>query len=134
MTGPARVTRSTPESACEWLLAFEHPSVLRNADLVDVLQMATRRATMRLIGVVDDDGRLVGVIPIRDLVEAVVARTIPEALMTEAVDIDSVAQFGHVDGSRTAADVMLIPAAVTADATIARGFPELSHPGARFLV
>ncbi len=129
MTERARVTRSTPVSACEGLLAFEPLAVPLDADVVEVLRLAAAQPTTRLIAVVDDEGRLAGVVPIRDLVEAVVARTIPEALMTSAVDVDSVAHFGHVVGSRTAADVMLEPAAVTQDATIARAFREMSHRG-----
>lgn len=127
MTGSPKVTRSTPVSACEGLLAFEPLSVARDADVIDVLRLAARQPTTRLIAVVDADRRLVGVLRIGDLVEAVVARTMPEALMTDAVDVESVVHFGQVVESHTAADVMEEPAAVAPDATIARAFREMSR-------
>jgi CBS domain-containing protein len=127
VTGPNRVTRSTPVSACEGLLAFEPLSVALDTDIVEVLRLAANQPTTRLIGVVDAEGRLVGMIPIRDLVEAVVARTITEALIPDALDAESVGHFGQVVGSHTAADVMIEPVAVTPDATITRALREIHH-------
>ncbi len=127
MTGRPRVTRSTPVEACEGLLAFEPLSVPLETDVVEVLRRAAGHPTTRLIGVVDGDGRLVGTIPIRDLVEAVVARTIPEALLADIEDVDDIAHFGVVVGSRTAGDVMKAPVTVTPQTSIAKAFRRMHH-------
>lgn len=127
MTGRPSVTRSTPVAACEGLLAFAPLTVPRDTDVVEVLRRAATMPTTRLIGVVDDDGRLVGIIPIRDLVESVVARLIPEALLIDVEDVDDIVHFGVVVESRTAADVMKPPVTVTPEMSIARAFRELHH-------
>jgi CBS domain-containing protein len=116
-----------PSLRLRGLLAFEPLSVTLDTDIVEVLRLAANQPTTRLIGVVDAEGHLVGMIPIRDLVEAVVARTIPEALIPDAVDVESVGHFGQVVGSHTAADVMIEPVAVTPDATITSALREIHH-------
>lgn len=129
MSEARRLTRSTPVSACEGLLAFEPLLVGLDTDVVEILRRAAVRPSTRLIGVIDDDRRLVGVLPIRDLVEAVVARVMPEALMTDVTDVEDLARFGHVVGSKTAVDVMQPPAAVVRSSTIARAFREMQRRG-----
>lgn len=129
MSEARRLSRSTPVSACEGLLAFEPLLVSLDTDVIEILRRAAVRPSTRLIGVIDDDRRLVGIIPIRDLVEAVVARVMPEALMTDVSDVEDLARFGHVVGSRAAVDVMQPSAAVLPTATIARAFREMQRRG-----
>jgi CBS domain-containing protein len=111
------------------LLAIEPLLVNQRDDLFDIMGRAARQPSTRLVGVVDDDGRLVGVIRIRDLVEDVLAHTIPEALMSDLVSVDDVARFGHQVESHTAADAMLPPAAVRADASIVAAFRRMLKDG-----
>jgi CBS domain-containing protein len=127
VTGRPRVTRSTPVALCAGLLAYEPITVAPETDVLEVLRLAAMKPTTRLIGVVDGDGKLVGLIPIRDLVEAVVARLIPEALLIDVEDVDDVVHFGVVVESRTAGDVMKPPATVTPEWSIARAFREIHH-------
>jgi CBS domain-containing protein len=120
-----RLSRSASVAECEGLLAFEPLLVPLEAGVDEVLRRAARPPTTRLIGVVDVDGKLVGVIPIRELVERVVSQAIPEALLVDTTDAAAVAHFGHVVHSRTAAEAMLPPAAVTLDATVVTAFREM---------
>jgi CBS domain-containing protein len=111
------------------LLAIEPLLVNVHDDLFAIMARAARQPSTRLIGVVDDDGRLVGVIRIRDLVEDVLAHTIPEALMSDLASVDDVARFGHQVETHTAADAMLPPAAVSSDASIVAAFRRMLKDG-----
>jgi CBS domain-containing protein len=86
------------------------------------MRRAAAQPATRLIGVVDDDGRLVGVLPILRLVETVVARVVPESLLTDIHDIADVARFGHAVEARTAAEAMVEPAAIAPEATVSEAF------------
>lgn len=122
MTGPIRLARQTTVAVCQTLLEIEPLVVGLDEDLLVVLRRAAAQPGTRMVGVVDDSGRLVGVFPILRLAESVVARVVPEALMADIADVADVARFGHAVEARTAADVMLEPASIRPDATIGEAF------------
>jgi CBS domain-containing protein len=122
VTGPIRLARQTPVAVCQALLAIEPLVVNRGEDLHTVLRRSAAQPATRLIAVVDDAGRLVGVMPILRLAESVVAHVVPEALLSDIADVADVARFGHAVEARTAADVMLEPASVTPEATLGEAF------------
>jgi CBS domain-containing protein len=120
-----RIARETPVSACVGVLAIE-PLLVRPADdLIDVLRRASAQPQTRVIGVVDDAGRLVGVLPILRLAEAVIARVTPAALMVDLDDVEDVARFGHAVGARTAGDAMLPPISTPPTATVGEAFRQM---------
>lgn len=125
----ARLDRTASVADCVQLLAIEPLLVHPDDDLLDVLRRAARQPSTRLIGVVDDEGVMVGVIRIRDLVEDVLANTIPEALMSDLTSVDDVARFGHQVESRTARDAMLPPAVVPPDASVVAAFRRMLRDG-----
>ena len=122
MTGQLRLDRQTTVAACQSLLAIEPLVALLDEDVKVVLRRSAAQPATRLIGVVDDAGRLVGVLPITRLAESVLARVVPEALLADIEDVADVARFGHAVEARTAADVMVAPAWVSPDATIGEAF------------
>lgn len=122
MSRSSRLARQTPVAVCQALLAIEPLLAKRSDDLLPLMRRAAAQPATRLIGVVDDDGRLVGVLPILRLVESVVARVVPEALLTSIVDIADVARFGHAVEARTAGEVMVEPALISPEATIGEAF------------
>jgi CBS domain-containing protein len=103
-------------------LSIEPLLVLPGDDVLDVLRRAADQPQTRVVGVVDDEGRLVGVLPILRLAEAVIGRLTPELLMADLTDLDEVARFGHAIEARTAADAMLGPVSVTPRSTISEAF------------
>ena len=127
MTGSARIARRTPVSVCQSRLAIEPLTVGPEDDLLEVLRRSTAQPATRLIGVVDPSGVLIGVVPILRLAEAVVARVVPEALLSGIADIADVAEFGHAVEARLARDVMLAPATIAPEATVADAFREMHH-------
>ncbi len=126
MTDQARLARLTSVEATERLLAIPPLLVAPGDDVIDVLHRAAAQPQTRVIGVVDvPSGRLVGVIPVLRLVEAVVARVAPELAMAELADAEDVARFGHDVETRTAADAMLPPATVPRQATLEDAYRQM---------
>jgi len=122
LTGSSRLARQTPVAVCQKLLAIEPLLAHRGDDLLALMRRSAAQPETRLIGVTDDDGRLVGVLPILRLVESVVARVVPESLLTDIADIADVARFGHAVEARTAGHAMVEPASIAPDATIGEAF------------
>jgi CBS domain-containing protein len=127
VTGDARLARLTPVSVCQGLLAIEPLLVGTGDDLLVVMRRSTAQPATRLIGVVDDAGRLVGVLPILRLAESVVARVVPESLLSSIQDVADVAEFGHAVEARAAGEVMLPPATIAPDATVGEAFRQMHH-------
>ena len=122
MTGRFSLTRHTPVSACQQRLAIEMLLVGADADLLHVMRQSAARPETRVIGVVDDAGKLIGVLPILRLAEAVVSRVSPESLLTDITDIGDVARFGHAVEARVVSDAMVERAVVRPDATLDDAF------------
>ena len=125
----ARLDRSARVADGVQLLAIEPLLVHAGDDLLEVLRRAAHQPSTRLIGVVDDAGIMIGVIRIRDLVEDVLANTIPEALMSDLSSVEDVARFGQQVEARIAGEAMLPPAVVPPDATVVAAFRRMLKDG-----
>ena len=122
MSEPRRSARQTPVAECVNLLAIEPLLALAGYDLLVVVRRAARRPETRLIGIVDDGGVLVGVVPILRLAESVIAHVAPEALLADIADLEDVARFGDAVDARTIGDVMLAPASIGPTHTVDEAF------------
>ena len=122
MSGQIRLARHTPVSACQSLLEIEPLVVHRDDDLLVVMRQAAAQPETRLIGIVDEAGVLVGVLPIVRVAESVIGRVVPEALLSDIEDADDVARFGHAIEARTAGEAMIPPASISPEATIDEAF------------
>jgi CBS domain-containing protein len=122
VTQRVTLARRTPVADCQGLLAIEALLVPSSCDLLDAMRRSARQPSTRLIGVVDGEGLIVGVLPVSALAEAVVAHAVPEAFFAGLPSVDDVAHFGHTMEARTVAELMLPPATVAPDATIAEAF------------
>jgi CBS domain-containing protein len=91
-------------------------------DLLDVARRCSRHPETRVVGVVDEGERLVGILPILRIVEDVIVRVDPEALMAGITDVEGVARFSHALEARTAGDAMLPPASVGTNAMVGEAF------------
>ena len=125
LTGRVRLARQTPVSICQDLLAIEPLIASLDEDLLALMHRAVAQPATRLVGVVDADGRLAGVLPIVRLAESVIARVVPEALLSGITDVADVARFGHTVEARTAGEAMLPPATIAPAATVAEAFREM---------
>jgi CBS domain containing-hemolysin-like protein len=114
--------RFTPVAECEGLLQIEPLLLGRETDVLAALRQVAAHPATRIAGVIDDDGRLVGVLPILRLAEAVVARLAPEALLSTLSDIADIAAFSHSLEARTVGEAMLEPVSIAPSATIDDAF------------
>lgn len=122
MTQPGRLERQTPVSATEGLLRIEPLLMPRDTDVLSALHQVAEHPETRIIGVIDADGRLSGVLPILRLAEAVVSRIAPEALLSTLSDIADIASFTHATEARTVGEAMVEPVSIAPTATIDEAF------------
>ena len=118
----SRTVRHSPVADSVSVLPIEPLLVHLDDDPLDVMRAAAAHPQTRVLGVVNDDGRLVGVLSIVRLAEAVIVRVSPETLLADISDLADAARFGHAVAAKTVADVMLPPASIAATATIDDAF------------
>lgn len=117
-----RVARNTPVSACQRILEIGPVTVPPTADLLEVVRISAAHPATRTIGVVDGDGRLIGVLRVLRLSESIVARVAPEALLADIRDAEAVGRFTHAVEDQVAGDIMEPPATITPEATVGEAF------------
>jgi CBS domain-containing protein len=122
VTRSDRPARRTPVAATEGLLHIEPLLLDKETEVTSALRQVAAHPETRIIGVIDDDGRLIGILPILRLAEAVVSRVAPEALMSTLSDLSEIASFSHAVEARTVGEAMLEPIAIAPSATIDEAF------------
>jgi predicted transcriptional regulator len=127
MTSRPRFARQTSVAECQTLLEIGPLLVPLGADLRDVVRLVARQSATRVIGVVDEAGRLAGVIPVTRVADSIIARVVPEALLVDVADAETATQFSHSMEDRVAADIMLAPATTVLSDTIGDAFRVMHH-------
>lgn len=127
MTSRPRLARQTSVAECQTLLEIGPLLVPLGADLRDVVRLVARQSATRVIGVVDEAGRLAGVIPVTRVADSIIARVVPEALFVDVADAETATQFSHSMEDRVAADIMLAPATTVLSDTIGDAFRVMHH-------
>jgi len=117
-----RFAKQTPVLEVDHDLDIGPVVVRQSEDLLTVARRAFRHPSTRLLAVVDEADRLVGVMPVLRVVEEVVAHAAPEQLMADVTDIESAARFGREVGAHTCGDLMNPPVALRRDSTVADAF------------
>jgi CBS domain-containing protein len=107
---------------CQDLLNIEPLLVPPGASLLEAMHRSAVQPSTRLIGVAEADQRILGMLPVSVLAEAVVAQAVPEAFFADLPGPDEVGSFGHAMEARTVADIMLPPVTVAPDTTITEAF------------
>ena len=125
METPESVTQNTSIRDADRLLSIEPIIVQAVDDLQRVAEAAARHPSARLISVVDAGGRLVGVIPVRVLVNEIFFKIIPEQFLGDIRDYDQVLNYAEHMGARTAGDIMLDPVFVHPDDTVRDAFEHM---------
>jgi CBS-domain-containing membrane protein len=122
VTEGKRLAKRTPVRDIDHRLDIE-PNIVRvDDDLISVARDAIAQPRTRLLSVVDDDDRLVGVLPVLRVVEEIVSRASPEALMAQVDDLESAGRFGREVGARICRDLMSPPVALRPDSTVGDAF------------
>ena len=125
MQTPESIALATLISEADQLLTME-PVVVDVADsLNQVAEQAVQNTACRVIAVVDEAERLVGVIPVRALVNDIFLKIVPEEFLAEITDYEAVLKYAKHLGARTARDVMLEPVSVRRDETVRDAFERM---------
>ena len=125
MQTPESIALATPISEADQLLTME-PVVVEVADsLHQIAEQAVQNTACRVIAVVDESRRLVGVIPVRALVNDIFLKIVPEEFLAEITDFEAVLKYAKHLGARTARDVMLEPVSVRRDETVRDAFERM---------
>lgn len=122
MSERLRLAKRTRVHEVQHLLDIEPVLVRADEDVVSAARRAIDHPNTRVLSVVDDDARLVGLIPVLRLVEEVVAHASPEDLLAEVTDLASAGRFGREIGARVCRDLMSAPVALDPEDTVAVAF------------
>lgn len=119
---PEAVTQGTRIEAADGLLSIGPVVVGADASLREIAEKAVENTGCRVIAVVDGDGRLAGVIPVRVLVNDIFLKIVPELFLGEIIDVDAALQYAAHVGARTARDIQLPAVSVRRDETLRDAF------------
>lgn len=122
---PEAITQSTSIAEADQILQMSPVVVPATASLREVAELAVRNTGCRVIAVVDDERRLVGVLPVRALVNDVFLKIVPEEFLGEITDLKGALKYAEHIGARTAADVMVPPVSVHPHETVRDAFERM---------
>lgn len=125
MATPESVTQTTSIRDADTLLSIETIIVQQHDDLQHVAEVVTRQPGARVISVADTSGRLVGIIPIRVLVDEIFLKIVPEPFLGEIVNYNSALKYANHLSARTAGDIMIEPSFVRMDHTVRDAFAQM---------
>lgn len=122
---PESITQQTTIAEADRLLRMEPVVVEASASLRDVAELAVENTGCRVIAVVDASRRLIGVLPVRVLVNDIFLKIVPEEFLGEITDLEGALKYAAHVGARTAGDVMLDPVSVHPDETVRTAFERM---------
>jgi CBS domain-containing protein len=120
---PESIAQATPISEVGRLLRGTDPIIVHGADsLQQLAELAIERPSCRVISVVDDASALVGLVPVRLLVNDIFLKIVPEEFLGVIADVEDVMEYARHLRARSAADIMLRPVSVTREQTVRDAF------------
>jgi len=122
---PESVTQQTTIGDADRILRMEPVMVESSASLRRTAELAVENTGCRVIAVVDGSRRLVGVLPVRVLVNDVFLKIVPEEFLGEITDLEAVLKYAEHVGARTAGDIMVDPVSVHPDETVRTAFERM---------
>lgn len=125
MNTPESIALATPISEADRLLTMEPVVVDIGESLHGIAEEAVQNTACRVIAVVQQGQRLVGVIPVRALVNDIFLKIVPEEFLAEITDYKAVLKYAKHLGARTARDVMQEPVSVRRDETVRDAFERM---------
>lgn len=100
-------------------LTKRDPIVVSSETTLDAVAVALHaQPDVHLACVVNQEGRLIGVLPLRALVDDLFFHVMPEEFLSDALDAERVAHYARRSHVRSAADAMLAPVWVKSSDTV----------------
>ena len=104
----------------------ESPCVVReDDDLREVAEALSVHRRVHTAAVVNAAGTLVGIIPLRLLLDELFLQVAPEEFLTEILDRERIEEYGRMVRARTAGELMQPPVYVTVKDTIGDAFARM---------
>ena len=122
---PESITQQTPIAEADRLLRIGPVVVHAGDSLKQLAELAVENAACRVLSVVDESGRLVGLIPVRVLVNDIFLKIVPEEFLAEIADYQAVLQYAAHVGARTCGQIMSEPVSVHPDETVRDAFERM---------
>lgn len=122
---PESITQRTTIAEADRFLRMEPVVVEAGASLRETAERAVENTGCRVISVVDPDRRLVGVVPVRALVNDIFLKIVPEEFLGEITDLGAALKYAERIGTRTAGDMMVDPVSVHLDETVRTAFERM---------
>jgi CBS domain-containing protein len=122
---PESITQATTIAEADTILRMEPVVVHAGDSLRTVAEAAVENTGCRVIAVVDDDGGLIGLIPVRVLVNDIFLKIVPEEFLGEILDLEGALKYAEHIGARTARDVMVPPMSVRRDESVRDAFERM---------
>jgi CBS domain-containing protein len=125
---PESITLATTIAEADRNLRMEPVIVKASASLRETAELAVVNTGCRVLAVVDSNGKLIGVLPVRTLVNDVFLKLVPEEFLGEITDLEAAHKYAQHVGARTAGDIMVEPVSVRSEQTVRDAF-ERMHDG-----
>ncbi len=122
---PEAITQTTPIADADRILEMSPVIVPATASLREVAEQAVQNTGCRVIAVVDGEKRLVGLLPVRVLVNDVFLKIVPEEFLGEITDLEGALKYAAHIGARTVADVMVPPVSVHPEESVRDAFERM---------
>jgi CBS domain-containing protein len=122
---PESITQQTTIADADRILRMEPVVVESSASLRETAELAVENPGCRVIAVVDGERRLLGVLPVRVLVNDVFLKIVPEEFLGEITDLEAALKYAEHVGARTAGDIVLQPVSVHPDETVRTAFERM---------
>ena len=123
--GDAEITKRTLVREALEMAGGKGCVVSEGEDLAAVSEKLAGSAGVHTVAVVDGQSRLVGVIPMRLLVDELFLDVAPEEFLVGMRDIEDVEEFSRISRARTAGELMEEAAYVTMDDTVREAFSRM---------
>jgi CBS domain-containing protein len=123
METPEAVTQSTSTADVARLIQGAEPVIVRPGDaLRHLAEAAAAHPECTVLCVVDDAGRLVGLVRVSELVNDIFLKIVPEEALRDIGEVERALQYAERIGARTAADIMEPPVSVRGDEKVRDAF------------
>jgi CBS domain-containing protein len=119
------IQRDTPVEVAVETLDLKPIVVRLDTPLDEVAGAMIAHPRVHMVCVLNDDGRLAGVLDLRTLADDFFFRIMPEEFLSEVTDLEHAMQFAQMSGMRTAADAMHEPVWVKRGETVKDAFKRM---------
>lgn len=116
------ITRETPVGQAVGRLGIGPCIVGEEDTLLEVTEALAARPGTHTAAVVDAEGRLAGIIPMRLVLSELFLRVAPEEFLVGMRELEDIEEFGKISRARTARELMRAPISISMDDTVREAF------------